>query len=578
MTDLRSSLWFDGFDLHSYCHRGWLRQDGFSDEALRGRPVVGICNMWSELVGCNVHLRSLAAAVKRGVLQAGGMPFEFSVMTPGEALQKPSSMMYRNLAAMEIEETITSNPLDAVVVLAGCDKTTASALLGAASANVPAIIATGGPALPGYWRGQRIGSGSGYWKVSQAARIGDLTSEEYLDAETSIQRSHGHCMDMGTASTMACISEALGMALPGSAAIPAVDVRRAVSAERSGRRAVELAREDLRPSQILTPSAFRNAIHVLEAIGGSTNAIIHLTAIAGRVGIRLTLDDFAAASGTPVLVDVEPTGEFLMEDFFQAGGAQAVIHELLPLLDGDALTVTGATLADGAESAHSTNADVIRTLDSPVYDESAHAILRGSLAPDGAVLKRSAASPELLEHSGPAIVFSDIYDLSARIDDPELPVTADSVLVLQRGGPKGAPGFPEFGTLPVPQKLIRQGVNDMVRISDSRISGTTFGTIVCHVAPEAAVGGPIGLIETGDIVTLDVPNGRLDVDIEPAELARRAAGAPAFEPQYRRGYGALFLEHVLQAPEGADFDFLQNLEGEPTERLPLLLMHGWTSL
>jgi dihydroxy-acid dehydratase len=578
MANLRSSAWFDGYDLHGYCHRGWLRQDGFSDEALRGRPVIGICNMWSELVGCNVHLRGLAAAVKRGVLQAGGMPFEFAVMTPGEALQKPSSMMYRNLAAMEIEETIVSNPLDAVVILAGCDKTTPAGLLGAASADVPAIVVTGGPALPGFWRGQRLGSGSGYWRVGNLARIGDLTDEEYLDAETSIQRSHGHCMDMGTASTMACMCEALGMALPGSAAIPAVDVRRSVVAERSGRRAVDLAREDLRPSRILTPDAFANAIHVLEAIGGSTNAIIHLTALAGRVGIRLTLDDFAAAASTPVLANVEPTGEYLMEDFFLAGGVQAVIHELLPLLAGDAPTVAGATLGELGAGARSLNPDVIRTLDSPVYGESAHVILRGSLAPDGAVLKRSAASPQLLEHRGPAVVFRDIHELSARIDDPDLEISEESVLILQRGGPRGAPGFPEFGTLPLPERLLKRGVTDLVRISDSRISGTTFGTIVCHVAPEAAVGGPIGLVETGDIVELDVANGRLDVDVSDAELAHRAAQALPPERQYRRGYGALFLDHVLQAPEGADFDFLQNLDGVPADRMPLLLMHGWTSL
>jgi dihydroxy-acid dehydratase len=575
---LRSSVWFDGYDLHGYSHRAWLRQNGFSEEALRGRPVIGVCNMWSELVGCNVHLRGLAESVKRGVLQAGGMPFEFSVMTPGEALQKPSSMMFRNLAAMEVEETITSNPLDAVVLLAGCDKTTPAALLGAASADVPAIIVTGGPALPGYWRGRRVGTGTGYWRVGEAARLGELSSREYLEAEASINRSPGHCMDMGTASSMACVCEALGMALPGSAAVPAVDVRRSVLAERSGRRAVEMATEDLRPSRILTPSAFSNAIQVLEAIGGSTNGIVHLIALAGRVGVPVTLDDFAAAAATPVLADVEPTGKYLMEDFFLAGGARALMRELLPLLDGEALTVTGRTLRQEVGDAQTMDTDVIRPLNEPVFASSAHVILRGSLAPDGAVLKRSAASPHLLRHRGPAVVFKDIHELSARIDDPDLPVTPESVLVLQSGGPKGAPGFPEFGTLPIPSKLLKQGVSDMLRISDSRISGTTFGTIVCHVAPEAAVGGPIGLIRTGDIVELDVDGGRLDLDVPDDELARRRAEFSPPAPQYRRGYGRLFLDHVLQAPEGADFDFLQNLEGEPAERMPLLLMHGWTSI
>jgi dihydroxy-acid dehydratase len=385
-------------------------------------------------------------------------------------------------------------------------------------------------------------------------------------------------MDMGTASSMACVCEALGMALPGSAAIPAVDVRRSVLAERSGRRAVEMAREDLRPSAILTPAAFQNAIHVLEAIGGSTNAIIHLTALGGRVGVRVTLDDFAAAAGTPVLADVEPTGKYLMEDFFLAGGARALMRELLPLLDGDALTVTGRTLRAEVEDAEPADPDVIRPLGNPVFASSAHVILKGSLAPEGAVLKRSAASPHLLCHRGPAVVFKDIHDLSERIDAPDLDVTADSVLVLQNGGPKGAPGFPEFGTLPIPSKLLEQGVTDMVRISDSRISGTTFGTIVCHVAPEAAVGGPIGLIETGDIVELDVEAGRLELHVPADVLARRRAAFSPPPPQYRRGYGRIFLEHVLQAPEGADFDFLQNLDGVPADRLPLLLMHGWTSI
>lgn len=575
---LRSALWFEGYDLHAYSHRGWLRHVGFSDEALRGRPVIGICNMWSELVGCNVHLRGLGEAVKRGVLQAGGLPLEFSVLTPGDALQKPAAMMYRNLASMDVEEVIRSNPLDAVVLLAGCDKSVPASLMGAASADVPCIMVTGGPALPGNWRGQRVGSGSGYWKFADAARLGKLTPQEYLEAEASTNRSHGHCMDMGTASTMGALTEALGMSLPGAAAIPAVDVRRSVAAERSGRRAVELALEDLRPSSILTRVAFENAIRVLEAIAGSTNALIHLVALAGRVGVRLELDDFSAAADTPVLVNVEPTGTYLMEDFFFAGGVQAVIHELLPLLHGEAATVNGQTVAENAKSARTSNPDVIRPLADPLQSQSAHVVLRGNLAPDGAVIKRSAASPHLLRHRGPAVVFENIYDLGERIDDPDLDVDESSVLVLKNGGPKGAPGFPEFGTLPLPEKLMRRGVTDMVRISDSRISGTTYGTIVCHVAPESAVGGPLALVETGDLISLDVPEGRLELEVDPVELEQRRERLHPLEPHYRRGYGALFLKHVLQAPEGADFDFLQNLDGERPELVPLLLMHGWVSL
>ena len=578
MMTLRSSLWFDGYDLHGYSHRGWLRHDGFSDEALRGRPVVGICNMWSELVGCNVHLRGLAEAVKRGVLQAGGLPLEFSVLTPGDALQKPAAMMFRNLASMDVEEVIRSNPLDAVVLLAACDKSVPAIVMGAASADIPAILVTGGPALPGFWRGKRVGSGSGYWRFADMARLGEITPEEYLEAEASTNRSHGHCMDMGTASTMASVCEALGITLPGAAAIPAVDVRRSVLAERSGRRAVELALEDVRPSSILTRPAFENAIRVLEALAGSTNALIHLIAIAGRVGVDLTLADFERAQDTPVLVNVEPTGAYLMEDFFNTGGVQTVVHELLPLLHGDMRTVNGRTIAQNAAGAMAADGEVIRPLGDPLQPRSAHVVLRGTLAPDGAVVKRSAASPGLLRHQGPAVVFEDVYDLDARIDDPDLDVTAESVLVLKNGGPKGAPGFPELGTLPVPQKLLRAGVTDVVRISDSRISGTSFGTLVVHVAPEAAADGPIGLVETGDPIVLDAEAGRLDLEIDPAELHRRRARREPRPPLYRRGYGALYMEHVLQAPEGADFDFLRNPEGERPDPIPPLLMHGWTSL
>jgi dihydroxy-acid dehydratase len=578
VADLRSRLWFEGYDLHAFCHRAWLRPTGISDEALRGRPVIGISTMWSELVGCNVHLREVAQAVKRGVLQAGGMPLEFSVMTPGDALQKPAAMMYRNLAAMEVEETVRSNPLDAVVLLAGCDKSVPASLMGAASADIPAILVTGGPALPGMFQGERVGSGAGYWKFADRARLGDLTAAEYLESESCLIRSHGHCMDMGTASTMASLGEALGMSLPGAAAIPAVDSRRYVLAERSGRRAVEIAREGLRPSQILTRPAFENAIRVLEALAGSTNALIHLAALAGRLGIRLSLDDFRAASEVPVLANIQPTGKYLMEDLFFAGGIPAVIRELLPLLNGECITVNGRSLRENCEGAKTTNPDVIRSMDDPLYGSSAHVILTGNLAPTGAVLKRSAASSELLRHRGKAVVFENIHELNERIDDPSLDITPDSVLVLKRGGPKGAPGFPELGTLPLPERLMRDGVKDMVRVSDSRVSGTTYGTIVCHVSPESAVGGPLAAVRTGDVVTLDAHEGTLNVDLPQAEIDRRLAEAPPSPRFYGRGYGALYLDHVLQAPEGADFDFLQNLDGEKPSDIPELLMHGWVSL
>jgi dihydroxy-acid dehydratase len=450
--------------------------------------------------------------------------------------------------------------------------------MGAASADVPFVVVTGGPALTGIWRGQRIGSGEGYWKFADMARLGEISSEEYVEAEAAVNRSHGHCMDMGTASTMACMSEALGLTLPGAAAIPAVDVRRSVLAERSGRRAVELARLGARPSAMLTQDAFLNALRVLEAIAGSTNAIIHLIAIAGRVGVDLTLEHFRAAADIPVLANIEPTGDYLMEDFFFAGGVQAVIHELLPLLQADAATVNGKTIGENARDSASTNHEVIRPIDDPLMPRSSHAILYGTLAPDGAVIKRSAASERLLRHRGPAVVFEDANDLNRRIDSPDLDVTENSVLVLKNGGPIGAPGFPEFGTLPVPQKLIKQGVTDVVRISDSRISGTSFGTLVVHVAPEAAVGGPLAAVRDGDPIILDAEDNRLDLDIDPNELTRRLAEFTPPASPYRRGYGALFQDHVLQAPEGADFDFLQNLDGERPSLEPPLLFRGWVSL
>jgi dihydroxy-acid dehydratase len=560
--------------MNGFIHRAWLKPVGFSEEALAGRPVVGICNTWSELVGCNVHLRGLAESVKRGVLQAGGLPLEFPVMSLGESVMKPNAMMWRNLASMDVEESIRANPIDAVVLLASCDKTTPSVLMGAASADLPTILVTGGPQLSGWHGGRYIGSGAEF-DLGDSVRAGELSPEQFHEIEDGICRSVGHCMDMGSAATIACCAEAMGITLPGGATIPAVDVRRAVLAERSGRRAVELALEGVRFGDIVTRAAMENAIRALQAIGGSTNAVVHLLAIAGRLGLGITLDDFASAREVPLLANVQPSGEYLMDELFRAGGMPAVLGELLPLLHGDCLTVNGRTLAENVEGRRTENREWLRSLDEPLQRDGAIAVLHGSLAPDGAVIKRSAATRGLLRHRGAAYVFENVEHLAERIGDPALPVDADSVLVLKNGGPKGAPGFPEYGHISMPERLLRRGVHDVVRISDSRMSGTSAGTVVLHVAPEAAIAGPLAVIETGDIVALDVDAGRLDLELEPAELVRRLQ---AFEPRqspYARGYGKLFLEHVLQAHEGADFDFLRNPDGERPELLPLGTLGGW---
>jgi dihydroxy-acid dehydratase len=573
-AQLRSARWFSGIDMNGFIHRAWLNPNGFSREALRGRPVVGICNTWSELVGCNVHLRGLAEAVKRGVLQAGGLPLEFPVMSLGENVMKPNAMMFRNLVSMDVEESIRANPIDAVVLLASCDKTTPAVLMGAASADLPAILVTGGPQVSGWHGGADLGSGAEF-ALGDMVRAGELSIEEFYEIEEGICRSHGHCMDMGSASTIACCAEALGMTLPGCATIPAVDSRRAVLAERSGRRAVELAHESVRPSGIMTREAFENALRVLQAIGGSTNAVMHLIALAGRVGLGVGLDDVAAAGDAPLLLNVRPSGEYLMEDVFKAGGMPALLGELLPLLHGEAVTVTGRTLAENVGDRRSERPEVIRRLDDPVAPGPAIAVVRGSLAPEGAVVKRSAASPGLLAHRGSAAVFEDILDLGARIDDPALPVTPDSVLVLKNGGPKGAPGMPEWGHIPLPRRLLERGVRDAVRISDSRMSGTSSGTVVLHVSPEAALPGPLAALRSGDVVSLDVDAGRLDLEVGEREIARRLERFERPAPPYRRGYGALYVDRVLQAHEGADFDFLRNESGERPDLVPLGLMEGW---
>jgi dihydroxy-acid dehydratase len=573
---LRSARWFGQRDLAGFLHRSSLHAEGISHYSMTDRPVVGICNSWSELVNCNVHFRGLAESVKRGVYQAGGLPLEFPTISLGENLMKPTTMLYRNLMAMDVEESIRSYPLDAVVLLGGCDKTVPAQLMGAASADIPAIMVTGGPSQPAYFRGRELGVGTDTWHYADELRAGRMTQAEFDELEAAATPSYGHCNEMGTASTMTSLVEALGMCLPGTASIPAVDARRRTAAEATGRRAVELAREGPRPGEILTAEAFDNAITLLMALGGSTNAVIHLLALAGRVGVGLSLDRFHEISQrTPRLVNVRPSGEYLVQQLFLAGGVPAVLHQLAPLLHGAALTVTGGALERGFADAQVHDANVIASLEAPFAAEGGIAVVRGSLAPDGAVVKRSAASAGLLRHRGPAVVFEDIDDLGARIDDPDLAVTADSVLVLRRCGPQGAPGMPEWGMIPVPAKLLRAGVTDMVRVSDARMSGTAFGTVVLHVAPEAAAGGPLAAVQTGDPIVLDVEAQRLDVDVPAGELARRLAALPGLEPRYRRGYGRLFLDHVLQADQGCDFDFLRHLDGEESRREPYGLLSGW---
>jgi dihydroxy-acid dehydratase len=556
---LRSRNWFGRRDLDGFLHRAWLKAEGFSDLVFDGRPVIGICNSWSELTTCNAHLRSLADAVRRGVWAAGGLPLEFPVISLGEVLMKPTTMLFRNLMAMDVEECIRAYPLDAVVLLSGCDKTTPAMLMGAASADVPAVMLTGGPMLRGRWRAEDLGSGTDAWRLWADRRAGLLSDEELCEAESCMSRSAGHCMVMGTASTMAAVAEALGMTLPGNAAIPAPDARRLALAELTGRRAVELARAGgPKPSDLLTPEAFDNAIRADMAIGGSTNAIVHLLALAGRVGVGLTLRRFDELSRTtPLLVNLRPSGKYLMEDFFYAGGLPAVLRELAPLLHGAALTVNGRTLADNVAAARCHDPDVIRSLDMPLAPEGGTVVLFGNLCPDGAVLKQSAASPHLLAHRGRAVVFEDHTDLHARIDDPALPVDDASVLVLKHAGPRGAPGMPEWGAAPIPRSLLQRGIRDMVRISDARMSGTSYGTVVLHVAPEAAVGGPLALVQTGDEIELDVARRALTLRVDDAELERRRARWRPRPPHFTRGYGRLFLDHVLQASEGCDFDFLR---------------------
>ena len=559
---LRSETWWGGNEdyLH-FARRAWLRSEGFSRAVFDGRPVIGICNSWSELNNCNVHLRTVAEAVKRGVWQAGGLPLEFPTISLGEMFMQPTTMLYRNLMAMDVEESIRANPIDGVVLLCGCDKTTPAQLMGAASADLPAIMVPGGPMLAGQWRERRVGAGSDGRKLFDLFRAGKLGEEELAEIEGGIARSAGHCGVMGTASTMTSLAEALGMTLTGCAAIPAVDARRMAMAEESGKRIVAMVGEDLRPSQIMTREAFENAVTVDMTLGGSTNAVVHLLAIAGRLRVPLTLDDFDTISRkTPYLTNVKPSGEYLMEDFFHAGGVPAVMREILPLLHIEARTVTGQTIGENVRGAPCYDRKVIREFAHPLHPEGGTIVLRGNLAPDGAVLKQTAASSHLLQHRGRAHVFESFEEMQASIDREDLPVTADSVLVLKNGGPLGAPGFPEWGHIPLPRVLLKGGVTDVVRISDARMSGTSFGTIVLHIAPESAVGGPLAAVQTGDEIELDSAARRLTLCISEEELANRLAKFVPRRPHYERGYGKLFLEHVTQANLGCDFDFLRSFK------------------
>ncbi len=555
---LRSEQWFRDPGYYGFARRAWLRAEGFNRDIFEGRPVIGIANSWSELNNCNAHLKQVAEAVKRGVWVEGGVPLEFPTISLGEMFMRPTSMLYRNLMAMDVEESIRANPVDGVVLLCGCDKTTPAQLMGAASADVPAIAVPGGPMLGGEWRGRRLGAGTDGRKLFDLYRTGGVTEEEWCEIEGGIARSAGHCAVMGTASTMACAAEALGMTLPGCAAIPAPDSRRLAMAEMSGRRVVAMVREDLRPSCIMTREAFENAIAVTMALGGSTNAVVHLVAIAGRLGIELPLALFDAISRrAPFIANVKPSGEHLMEDFFAAGGVPALMREILPQLHGECITANGSTVRANVEAAECWNRAVIRSAAEPLSAEGGTAVLFGNLAPDGAVIKQTAASPGLLEHRGRAYVFENRDEMLAGIERPDLPVDENSVLVMKNCGPKGGPGMPEWGHIPMPKALLARGVTDVVRVSDARMSGTSFGTVVLHVAPESAVGGPLAAVRTGDEIMLDVPRRRLELCIADDEIARRLASFKPQSPAYRRGYGKLYLDHVTQANLGCDFDFLR---------------------
>lgn len=560
---LRSTAWFGGSSKDAFMHRSWMKNEGLPSDLFDGRPVIGICNTWSELTPCNAHLRDLAERVKRGVYEAGGFPLEFPVTSLGESNMRPTAMLFRNLASMDVEESIRANPIDGVVLLVGCDKTTPSLVMGAASCDLPTIVLSGGPMLNGDYRGEKIGSGTVVWRYHEEVKAGRMSVDAFLAAEAGMSRSAGSCMTMGTASTMASMVEALGIALPDNAALPAVDARRNALAQLTGRRIVGMVHDDLTLSKILTKNAFENAIRVNGAIGGSTNAVLHLIAIARRIGIDLTLDDWdRCGRGVPTIVDLQPSGRFLMEDFCYAGGLPVVMRLLAEkgLIDGDAITVTGQSVWDNVKAAENFNKEVIRDFNHALADEGGIAVLKGNLAPKGAVLKPSAATPSLMVHRGRAVVFESIEDYKKRIIDPDLEIDASSVMVLKNCGPRGYPGMAEVGNMGLPPKLLAQGVTDMVRISDARMSGTAYGTVVLHVAPEAAAGGPLALVREGDMIELDVPQRRLHLDVSESELEQRRLSWRAPEPP-QSGYQSLYVSQVLQADEGADFGFLQGRRG-----------------
>lgn len=568
LRPLRSAEWFAREGKYGFIPRSWMKSQGFGPEMFDGRPVIGICNTWSELTPCNRHLRDLAEHVKRGVLMAGGFPLEFPVMSLGEPLMRPTTMMFRNLVAMDVEESIRANPIDGVVLLAGCDKTTPALLMGAASCDVPTILVSGGPMLNGRFRGRALGSGTDVFRLDEEYRTGQLSKEDLGDAEAAMSRSAGSCMTMGTASTMASLGEAMGIALPMNGSIPAPDSRRSVLAEESGRRAVGLVKADTSMSQILNRAAFENAVRVNGAIGGSTNAVVHLLALAGRLGIPFSLDDWDnLGRDIPCIVDLKPSGRFLMEEFFHAGGLPVVMRRIADRLDLSAPAVEGGTIGERIADAVSYDDEVIRPVDRPLTPSGGMVVLRGNLAPDGAILKPSAASPRLMNHRGKAVVFKNADDFHNRIDDPALDVDADSILVLQNAGPVGYPGMPEIGSMAIPRKLLAQGVTDIVRISDGRMSGTAFGTVVLHVAPESALGGPLALVRTGDIIAINVEARSLNLEVDANELNRRKSEWAAPDPAYTRGYGKLFIDHVQQADEGVDFDFLRGKSGTPVSKV-----------
>lgn len=566
---LRSVDAYGKRDKDGFIHRSWMKSQGLPADVFDGRPVIGICNTWSEITPCNAHLRDIAEAVKKGVWEAGGLPLEFPVMSMGETQMRPTAMLFRNLVSMDVEESIRGNPLDGVVLLGGCDKTTPAQIMGAASVDLPTMVISSGPMLNGKFQGLDIGSGTDVWRFSEEVRAGQMSLDDFMDAEAGMSRSPGTCMTMGTASTMACLVEAMGLALPFNGTVPAVDARRKALAHLTGRRIVELVRENLPLSHFLTLPALHNAICLHAAIGGSTNAVVHLLAIAGRLGLPLTLEDFDRLSaGIPLLANLQPSGRYLMEDFHYAGGVPYLQKVLADRLDTTALSVSGQTIGEIAASGECFNTDVLRSLENPVRADSGIWVLRGNLCPQGAILKPNAAAPELLSHQGRAVVFDSIEDMKARIDDDDLDVDENCVLVLKGCGPKGYPGMPEVGNMPLPRKLLEKGVRDMVRISDARMSGTAFGCVILHVAPESEAGGPLAIVENGDLIEFNGPQRRLQLLVSDEEIARRLADwqGPQTAQKYPRGYVKLYIDHVLQADEGCDLDFLRGSSGSRVER------------